>query len=348
MTVTKLDPLTDERWPAFVRTHANTSVFHTRGWLEAIHRTYGYEPVAFTTSQGRELTNAVVFCSIHSWLTGRRLVSLPFSDHCEPLASGDELNEIFEYVKQGRRSNGQKYIEIRPRSSDESIARDGFSVKETFRFHCIDLRPEINSIYRSFHDSCVRRKIKRADREELQYESGRSEKLLQTFLDLHLLTRRRHKLPPQPDTWFKNIVNCIGDDVTIHVASKGDVPVSSILTLAHKTTLVYKYGCSDAQFNNMGGTPFLFWKVIQQAKSAGIEEFDLGRSDFADEGLTAFKEHLGATSQELRYYRDQPSPKKEQAAHSPHVASRLARELLSRLPDAMLSQVGDLVYPHIG
>ena len=44
------------------------------------------------TSDGAELQSAIVFCRIRSGFTGARLVSLPFSDHCDPLvASPDDL-----------------------------------------------------------------------------------------------------------------------------------------------------------------------------------------------------------------------------------------------------------------
>ena len=51
--------------------------------------------------------------------------------------------------------------------------------------------------------------------------------------------------------------------------------MAAILTFRHKDTLVYKFGCSDARFNNLGGTQFLFWKAIQQANLAGLRVFDL-------------------------------------------------------------------------
>ncbi len=41
--------------------------------------------VLTTCAPDAPLTDGVVFCEVDSWLTGRRLVSLPFSDHCEPL-----------------------------------------------------------------------------------------------------------------------------------------------------------------------------------------------------------------------------------------------------------------------
>jgi hypothetical protein len=342
----------------FLERHSDATVFHTREWLDAIRRTYGFDPVVFTTDRSGELTNGVVFCRINSWLTGKRLVSLPFSDHCQPLAGEDELRKILAFVEGQRRHKQQKYIEIRPAAPCGLGSEiSSFAEKESFCFQKIDLRPELKAVYSGFHESCIRRKIKRADKECLKYESGRSEELLGKFRHLLLLTRRRHKLPPQPAEWFRNIVDCLGSKVTIHVASKGDIPVASILTLSYKRTLVYKYGCSDGQYSNLGGTPMLFWKAIQQAKEEGMEQFDLGRSDLDEPGLIAFKEHLGAVSSKLTYYRNpQPVMKPEVSIADPSepskvltaMPSRWAREALVRLPDSLLAGVGEVLYRHMG
>jgi hypothetical protein len=349
MTVLELNPLTDPRWPRFLAQHPAASVFHTKEWLEAVSRTYGYKPVAFTTSGEGELSSALVFCEINSWLTGKRLVSLPFSDHCEPLAADLDLRNILEYLRRQRRSRRQKYIELRPASQAALRgASSDFVSSDTFSFQKIDLRPELKLLYTNFHDSCIRRKIKRAERENLVYESGRSADLLGKFRHLLLLTRRRHKLPPQPASWFQNIVDCLGEMATIHVASKDSIPVASIVTLMYKKSLVYKYGCSDGQFSNLGGTPLLFWKAIQQAKELGAEEFDLGRSDLDEPGLIAFKEHLGATSSELIYYRDPRPPIKTETVRSSMSPSSLAREALVRLPDSLLAGIGQVLYRHVG
>jgi hypothetical protein len=347
MTVNKLNPLTDPRWPRFLDRHPDASIFHTKEWLYALRLAYGYEPIAFTTCQGEELSDAIVFCQIQSWMTGSRLVSLPFSDHCQPLATGEELKEILEYLSSQRGPERLRYISLRPLNDNGITAtQTHFINSEAFSFHKIDLRPDTDAIYRSFHNSCVQRKIKRADREDLVYESGRSEELLQKFRHLLLLTRRRHKLPPQPISWFRSIAHSLCEMMTIHVLSKGNIPIASIVTLRYKKSLMYKYGCSDSQFNNLGGTPLLFWKVIQQAKATGAEEFDLGRSGYEDPGLIAFKEHLGATPSELRYYQN-PAPRKKTVSLRPGMSS-WGRDALTRMPDSIFAGVGQLLYRHLG
>ena len=86
LNVYKLNPLEHPPWGRFVACHPLSSAFHSTGWLTALQRTYGYEPVVYTIiPASTELENGIVFCRVKSWLSGFRLVSLPFSDHCQPL-----------------------------------------------------------------------------------------------------------------------------------------------------------------------------------------------------------------------------------------------------------------------
>jgi len=170
VAVYTLDPLQDPRWPDFLERHPSASVFHSRGWLAALRGTYGYEPIAYTTSPpGSELANGLVFCRVDSWMTGRRLVSLPFSDHTEPLADSErELQYLLEFLQRVLRRENWKYIEIRPL---QKVVGDspGFAKSCAFYSHRMDLRPPIDLLFRRLHKSCVQRKIRRAEREALTY-----------------------------------------------------------------------------------------------------------------------------------------------------------------------------------
>lgn len=346
MHVYRIDPLTDVRWTAFVNRHPRASIFHSRGWLEALHRTYGYEPVVYTTSAPRaELTNGIPFCRIRTWLTGRRLVSLPFSDHCEMLAvDGEELESLLSSAEQDAEREGWQYVEIRPESS-QLPTRTSFHGSAIFSLHVLELRRELGKLFASFHKDCVQRKIRRAEREGLVCEEGREESLLAKFYSLLLSTRRRQGLPPQPRQWFRNLLACLGDNAQIRVASKNGQAVAAILTLTHKQTLVYKYGCSERRFNRLGGTQLLFWRAIQQAAENHFTQFDLGRTDPGNSGLNAFKERWGAVCSQVTYYRS--------SLHPAQTAVRVwdkhfARHFFSRVPDPVLAAAGRLLYRHIG
>ncbi len=341
----EIDPLCDPRWAALVENHPQSSVFHSTSWLRALQTVYGYEPVVVTTCPpGVGLTNGLVFCRVKSWLTGQRFVSLPFSDHCEPLIdSPDELDAMLLHLKRDLDERKWQYIEIRP-ISHRPASHIGLAGSLTYQFHRLDLRRSPQELFNDFHKDCVQRKIRRAEREGLEYEAGNSEALLQKFYRLMVMTRRRQYLPPQPLAWFRGLVAAFGNDLKIRVASKGDLPVASILTLSHKKSVVYKYGGSVASLNKFGGMAFLFWKTIQEAKEQGLEELDMGRSDTDNLGLIVFKEHWRATGTELSYWTYPPRP---QVARSPWQKS-LARRLVQAAPDLALEAVGTLLYKHMG
>jgi hypothetical protein len=339
------DPLLDPRWEDLVRRHPHASVFHSTNWLKALRNVYGYEPVVVTTCSPKSaLTNGLVFARIHSRLTGRRLVSLPFSDHCEPLLEDwAQLAPILAQTKRRVIEGKWKYMEIRPLSYTPP-SEVGLGRFVTHYFHSLNLRPDLEELFKGFHKDCVQRKVHRAEREKLQYEEGQSEELLKKFYALLTITRRRQYLPPQPIAWFRGLIATFGDGLKIRVASKDGVPVASILTLTHRKSMVYKYGCSNVAYNNLGGTALLFWKAIQEAKSCGLEELELGRSEIANTGLVTFKERWGAARREISYWTYPGNHASELRSWQWKVAHRI----IPVMPDKVLEAVGTLLYKHIG
>ena len=168
---------------------------------------------------------------------------------------------------------------------------------------------------------------------------------MQKFYQLLLSTRRRLELPPQPRDWFRNLVDCLGDKVKIRMASKDGRPIASVLTLSFKDVLVYKYGCSDARFHNLGGMPLLLWNAIQEGKRNGAREFDMGRSDTDNPGLITFKEHWGATPSQLNYWR---YPARRGPAAIAGWRMQAAKKIFAHIPDTFLIAAGKMFYRHIG
>jgi hypothetical protein len=346
-----IEPLLDPRWNEFVERHPRSSMFHSTAWLTALSRTYGYKPVAYTTSSvGQDLQNALVFCRVESWITGRRLVSLPFSDHCEPLVTTDnELEVLTSALEQEAREGRWRYLEVRPLRPFR-ITTPLRNTKVTYAFHQLDLGPSLDVIFSNFHKNSTQRKIRRAEREGLTYREGSTPELLRQFYELVKITRKRHKLPPQSWKWFANLRDCFGEALKIRVALKDDRPVAAMLTIRHKDTLVYKYGSSDSRFNNLGGTHLLFWRAIQEAKASGLRFLDFGRCDAGQQGLITFKNRWGAAQSLLTYERY------GEAETSTHIFDLYAKEwkakaakfVLSHFPSCVLSMIGKAAYRHVG
>jgi CelD/BcsL family acetyltransferase involved in cellulose biosynthesis len=341
-----IDPLLDARWDDLVAHHPHASAFHGRGWLEALKHSYGYQPLAITSaSPGEALTNGIVVCRISSWLTGTRLVSLPFADHCEPLVSdSNERTALLDGLVAEGAKHGGKFVELRPLLESADLG-NGFEPSESFYFHELDLNPSSEQLFKSLHKDSIQRKIRRAEKEQLAYQAGRSEEFIDAFYNLLLITRRRHHLPPQPKDWFRNLARHLGEAMHIRVARKNGAAVAAMVTLRHGSKIIYKYGCSDGAFHALGGMPFLFWKVIEEGKATGATSLDFGRSEMENEGLVAFKDKFGTNKRILTYYRSPRAAK--QSAHS-WGDSGIARKMFSILPDGVLSAAGNVLYRHIG
>jgi Acetyltransferase (GNAT) domain len=347
MRVYRIDPLHDPRWNQFTATHPLATIFHSAPWLDALRRTYRYEASVFTTSPPSEaITSGLVYCDVSSWLTGRRLVSLPFSDHCDVLTSGpNDQNQLLCALIERLKETGASYAEVRP-VTPVLTSQTEFRESQEFFLHTLDLRPSAEDLFQSFHKDSVQRKIRRAERERLILEEGRSEVLLRSFCRLLLMTRRRHGFPPPPRDWFKNLIDCLGDQLTIRVAYKNTNAIAAIMTLKFRNTLVYKYGSSDPRFHSLGGMHSLIWRAAQAAKQEGLWQLDLGRSDTDNQGLVTFKDRWGTTRSKMSYFRHSLQPSR--IAGSTTWSARMVRPLLEWMPNGILSAAGKMLYRHVG
>jgi lipid II:glycine glycyltransferase (peptidoglycan interpeptide bridge formation enzyme) len=349
MRVYEIDPIQDARWAELVKTHPKASVFHTVAWLKALRTTYNYEPVAFTTSDtATRVTNGLLFCRVKSSLTGRRLVSLPFSDHCEPLCdSGAEFGFLIRDLQSALTGQHFKYLEFRPITASFGQAADaaGFIPAAKYYLHRIDLRPEPSGLFSTFHKDSVQRRVQRADRAALVEIRGTSNELLEHFYRLFLLTRRRHQLPPIPRAWFQSLIQYLRDAVEISVAYANRKPIAAILTLRFRDVVYYKYGCSDRSFNRLGAIPWLLWKAMLAARSKGALQFDMGRTEEGNPGLLKFKNHWNAQPQELIYWN---FPTVSGFGQLRGWKLRAAKRVFSFMPGRLLAITGRIIYRHIG
>lgn len=349
MQVYRIDPIKDPRWTELVGQHPKASVFHSLSWLQALRRTYGYETVVFTTSPPHsELRNGIVFCEVNSWLTGRRLVSLPFSDHCEPLyESAEEIDFVVRYLQAALQHENWKYLEIRPvtRSFGDTSSASALAPVKDYLLHILDLRKDAGELLKSFDKDSIQRRIRRAERSELVESCGRSTDLLNDFYRLFVMTRRRHRLPPTPYLWFRHLIECHGDALEIRVAYNNHIPIAAILTLQFRDTGYYKYGCSDARSNKFGAMPWLMWNAIAASKARGATTFDLGRTDPDNRGLVAFKSRWVPQPARLVYW---SFPHNRRASAPGPWKLNLAKPVFSCMPNALLKLAGKAIYPHIG
>lgn len=90
------------------------SFFHSSAWARVLSESYGYTPFYFTIIEDGKFRALVPIMEVNSFLTGKRGVSLPFSDYCEPIVeNGIVFDDLFNSMTEFGKQRAWKYIELR-------------------------------------------------------------------------------------------------------------------------------------------------------------------------------------------------------------------------------------------
>jgi hypothetical protein len=338
-----VDPLQRPEWDSLVEAHPQASIFHGQGWTRVLQQTYGHTPVYICRFDGPKLAGLLPLMEVCSRWTGRRGVSLPFTDFCPALkANAEEAPALYETAMDLGRQRGWKYMECR----SVSQGWKGASPSLAFHGHIIDLAGGVDEVF-SRLDSAVRRGIRKAEGAGLQVDFSSSWEAVKTFYALHCRTRRRHGLPPQPFRFFENIQRHVLDAGQGFVATARlkEQPLAAGVFFSHGRQALYKFGASDYGFQQLRPNNLMMWAGMRECARRGALALHLGRTSLGNEGLRRFKLSLGASEETVQYCKYD------------FVAEGFVRDLdraegwfnrvFSRLPLPLLRLAGQILYPNL-
>ena len=110
-----IDPLNFKEWDSLVISFKEHTAFHSSCWLKVLKEAYRYNIFAVLLYQENICVAVLPVVTVHSFITGKRGVSISFSDFAFPLSNGNtELVEIAcgKILDIGR-EDGWKYFELR-------------------------------------------------------------------------------------------------------------------------------------------------------------------------------------------------------------------------------------------
>ncbi len=114
MSIQILDPRTCSSWDDLLLSTPGYSFFHSSAWAKVLAESYGYTPLYFVSPENGRFKVLIPMMEVDSFLTGRRGVSLPFTDYCDPLVDGDvSFQELFSQMVEYGKKRNWKYIELR-------------------------------------------------------------------------------------------------------------------------------------------------------------------------------------------------------------------------------------------
>jgi hypothetical protein len=282
---------------------------------------------------------------INSWLTGKRAISLPFSDFCEPLFSTDfDSKDLINSVIHTCKKDGMKSLEFR--ASKPGFPFQSQKFRTDFR-QTLKLNKNENELLKSFSEN-TRRNIKKAAKEKLTLQIINDFSGLKLFYEMMCETRKKHGLPPQPFSFFNNIFKLIistghGD---ILFAVKDNTHIASAIYFKFGKKLLYKFGASYSDYYDLRGNNFVMWEAIKKYTLEGFEEFDFGRTETENEGLRRFK--LGWNAEESLIYTTRYDLRKNAFLSASTKTHGIHNTIFNRSPIILLKLIGNTLYKHIG
>lgn len=293
-----VNPLEQPGWDLLLAAHPDAWFFHGTAWAGVLRDTYQHRPVYAARMAGGQLRSLLPLMEVSSPLTGRRGVSLPFTDFCYPLKTEDQdAGELYEMALAEGRLRGWRYLECR--SSDEDWP--GSSPSLVYYGHELDLGVGGEVLYKNL-EGPVRRGIKKAGATGLRLQFDGSVESVKTYYALHCRTRRRHGLPPQPFQFFANIQKRMLQPGLGFVATARweERPVAGAIFFHNGRQAMYKFGASDDDFQQLRPNNLVIWEGIRHCAERGCERLHFGRTAQAHEGLRRFKLGFGAREVEIR------------------------------------------------
>jgi CelD/BcsL family acetyltransferase involved in cellulose biosynthesis len=338
---TKLIDPWDERWVALTLKHPQAHIFHHPAWMYLLADCYGYRPfiVSLHNANG-EIIAGVPMMEVDSFLTGRRWVSLPFSDHCAPLYYTAQRCLIDSMVDLSRNHSTPR-IEFRCEFPPHPDIRS-FSQQV---LHTVALCPDSALVASNFH-STHRRNIRVALKRGVRVEWGAKREHLEIFYRLHLQTRRRQGIPVQPWKFFDLLATGLIEQGLgfVLLAFKDDECLAAALFLHWQHTLTYKFGASAADGLNLRPNNLLFWTAIRWGCENGYTVFDMGKTDLDNAGLRDFKSGWGAKEIPLAY---SFLPAETSQPKTGKLMS-IMKLVIRNSPEWVCRAMGEILYGHFG
>jgi CelD/BcsL family acetyltransferase involved in cellulose biosynthesis len=334
-----VDPALDPRWQAMAdRTEAG--LFHSPPWMRALTRTYGF-PIEAAIVEGPEAAQGIAYCHLDG-LPGPRVVSLPFSDACDPLVrSRSSWDRLFAELS----SRG---VPVRCLDDQISAADERFATVRRGRWHHVAVLGSDEEQARTV-DAAARRAVRRAIHSSVEVRRLEAPEV-EEFHRLHVgLRKRKYRLLAQPAAWFRSLSREFGEAGGWHPLGafhRGRL-IAATIYLRWGRKLYYKFNASDLEFLRMRANSLLLWEGSRLARSLGCAELDLGLSDDDQPGLIRFKRQFGAVEREVRHLRWTPPGWRDPRADQVQALIGRLTVLLTdpETPDELAAKAGEILYP---
>lgn len=343
LKLANINPQTDPLWQQLVQSRPS-DVFHAPQWMQVLTDTYGFDVNAYLLlDDNGQPVAGLPFCGLED-IKNKRIVTLPFSDYCDPLVSNvDQWRALTEQIETQNCS-----FTLRCLHNNVPLADSRFQQVNKAKWHGLDLQPDIDTLWNNLHSS-ARRAIRKAEREGVVVRAAQQKEELRAFFELHLNVRKyKYQMVAQPYRFFEAIWHHFIEPQQgfLLTAFHQKQMIGGVLYLVWKDGLYYKFNASTSAQLPVRPNDLLVWEGIKLGKSLGCTHLDFGLSDWHQDGLVRYKRKFATNEKTISFLHYAPNG-------GPSYQEQQFRALLPQLtalftdesvPDSITEQAGAVLY----
>jgi hypothetical protein len=327
----------DIRWA--LDDHPFASLFSSPSWLAVLERSYGFEVRGVFTAGSR--SGALFYVHVDD-IRGERLVSLPFSDYCDPLVDDPQS---WRQLARPLLDTGLP-VRLRCLRNTIPVADARFTATGRALWHGCDLTRSEAEVWAGLGGS-ARRNIRHARRAGVSVRVGRNADDVRCFHTLHArLRKQKYRMLAQPRAFFENLWEAFvpSEHIAVLLAELDGTPVAGILLLQWQRRLYYKFNASlelACRPNDL-----LAWHAVRFGQERGLTLLDFGISDLTQPGLIRYKRKYASMEREVVFLDRSPVPFARPREHEvSRMLSGVTRLLTEpTVPDEITAAAGDQLY----
>ena len=280
-------------------------------------------------------------------LTHGQLCSLPFCDRGEAIAINPQVErELIKAAQELAAKNNAGYA-YRAAGDSNSFKKDGLQ-KGLKVSMLLDL-PGTSEILLAGFKSKLRSQIKKAEKNQLEYELGREKQHIDDFYQVFTSNMRDLGSPTHSKGWFEEIVRNYRENMILSIVKYKSQPIGAGLVLFNGETAAIPWASTKRDFNKLAPNMMLYWSLLKYAADKHYKIFDFGRSSY-DEGTYKFKQQWGACPVPINWKtygrKQEPVPSNTTSIHKSNFRV-LAESVWRHLPLPMTVLIGSSIRKYI-
>jgi len=205
-----------EEWRSYVERYPEGLFYHLPEWKETLQQSFRRQPFyLFARNNDGKLVGLLPLLQVNSPFTGNRLVSLPFSHTCGPIADSESIvARLISRAQELCEDRRCRDLEIRAMRRPPMDTK----VSEYFNTYTLELSDDPSAVWTKLHQKDVRWATGKVRKDGATVRIDRPIEGVSVFSRLNRGTKKYLGVPAHPLVFLENMFGRLSEQLTLCLA----------------------------------------------------------------------------------------------------------------------------------